>query len=71
VVTARWCSCWRWADHATATAAAGRIFALEDRVPAIDSSSDKGRRLEAVQGHIEFKYVNGTAGIWVKEWKGC
>lgn len=40
-----------------ACGAAGSIFAVIDRVPQIDSSSDQGEKLDGVKGAIKFKGV--------------
>jgi ABC-type multidrug transport system fused ATPase/permease subunit len=48
-----------WApDAAKAQIAAARIFALIDRSPDIDSSSTAGKKLDRLEGNIEFKDVH-------------
>ena len=41
----------------TATAAAAKIFGTIDRVSPLDSSSDKGKKLENLKGTIELKHI--------------
>ncbi|KAK9450309.1 P-loop containing nucleoside triphosphate hydrolase protein [Limtongia smithiae] len=45
------------ANIATGLAASTKIFATIDRKSAIDSSSEAGKRLEKVEGHIELRNV--------------
>jgi ATP-binding cassette, subfamily B (MDR/TAP), member 1 len=45
-------------DQAAANSAAARIFSIVDRKPEIDSSSEEGERLPAVEGRIELEDVN-------------
>ncbi len=42
---------------AVARGAGGTIFSVVDRVPSIDSSSDKGKKLQNVQGSLSFEKV--------------
>ena len=39
------------------SAAAAKIFKIIDQKPRIDSSSDKGEKLENISGRLEFKNV--------------
>jgi len=46
-----------FAQFAQGTVAAGRVFEVIDRVPAIDPYSTSGRRLPSVRGQIELRDV--------------
>lgn len=42
----------------SATAAAGKIFEIIDRVPEIDSASPEGHKPDHVSGEVEFKNIS-------------